>query len=283
MPEIYLHLDGQQKGPYQPAQVRQLLAEGKISAETSAWYQGLSEWSTVAKVLEAFSVTEGVPPPFVPPPPPPVPQAQAAQPPAKKGMSGCMLAVLIVGGIGLVSLPFIACLAGIALGPIEKGIERAKETMAMQRARQIGIAMFAYADDHNGAYHDGKTSTEVFQKLLDGNYVSDPATFYIAMPGKTKPTSNQLTAANVCYDVTSGVTSNSPDNVPVVFTTGYTVIYSAGITMRDPGASAPFRGIDVAYKGNGARFIQAGADGSIRNFIPLNFDPDGKTYQQLRP
>jgi type II secretory pathway pseudopilin PulG len=273
MPDIYLHLEGQQTGPYQLAQVRQLVAEGKLSTDTPAWYQGLSAWGTVASVLAAFPVT-GVPPVSIPPPPPP---------PVRQGMNGCALAAIIVcavfGGIFVLS-----CLAGIALGPITNGIKKAKENMAMQQARGIELAMFAYATDNNGAYPDGKTSTEVFQKLIDGKYISDPGIFYVAMPGKIKATSDKLTADNVCYDVTSGVAADSSDGLPVVFSTGYSVTYSAGASAtRDPGILTAFPGIDVAYKSNSARFIQAGPDGEIPDFIPANFDPGNKTYQQLRP
>src|ERR1700727_2004385 len=100
MPDIYLYLEGQQTGPYQAVQVRQLLAEGKVSAETPAWYQGLSEWSSLSKVLPAFPVEAG-PPVFVPPPPVTV----------KKEMNGCLLAALIVGGVGFFGIFVLSCLA----------------------------------------------------------------------------------------------------------------------------------------------------------------------------
>jgi hypothetical protein len=286
MAEIYLHIDGKQAGPYQPGQVRELLAGGKITGETSAWYQGLSQWSTVSNVLAAFpaevAAVGSVPPPPQMPPVPMPPPATAA--PVKKGMSGCVLAIIIVCVVGFVSIPFIACLAGIALGPITNGIKRAKQSVAMQHVRTIEIMMFAYANDHNGAYPDGKTSTEVFQKLIDGNYVTDPSIFYAAMPGKTKPTSNTLTADNVCYDVTSGVTLDASDDLPVVFSTGYTVTYSPGSSAtRDPGAQTPFDGMAVANKNNSARFMPDKGGGELPHFIPVNFDSGGKTYEQLRP
>ncbi len=277
MPDIYLYLEGRQTGPYQPAQVRQLLAEGKVSAETPAWRQGLNEWSTLAQVLAAFPA-EGVPPVFVPPAPlPPAPVA------AKKGMHGCLLAAIIVGVV-FVGIFVLSCLAGIALPPIAKGIEKAKEAMAMQQARSIDLAMFAYANDNNGAYPEGATSTEVFQKLIDGKYVSDPAIFYIAMPGKTKAKSDKLTADNVCYDATSGVTADSPGDLPVVFSTGYTVTYGpGGGAMRDPRAQTAFPGIAVAYKNYSARFWNAHPDGMAPQIIPSGVDLGTKTYRQLRP
>jgi len=278
MPDIYLHLQGQQAGPFQPAQVRQLLFEGKLSAETPAWYQGLTEWSTVSKVLAAFP-NENAPPVFVPPTPLPT-----APVPPQKGMHGCLLAAIIIGVVGLVSIPVLGCLAGIALGPITNGIKKAKENMSMQQARGIELAMFAYASDHNGAYPDGKTSTEVFQKLIDGKYVSDPAIFYVAMPGKTKPVTDTLVADNVCYDVTSGVGSDSSGDVPIVFSTGYIVTYSpGGGATRDPGVEAAFPGMAVAYKNNSAHFWNALPDGTVPQIIPSGVDLGSDTYQQLKP
>jgi len=275
MSDIYLHVDGAQTGPYQPDQVRQLLAEGKISAETLAWHQGLSEWAPVATVLVAFPAA-GAPVAFGPPPS------------AKKQTSGILQAVIIVGVVFIAIFVF-SCLAGIVVGPITAGIKQAHESMSMQACRTIGVAMFTYAAAHNGAYPDGATSTEVFQKLLDGKYITDPGLFYLAMPGKTKATSPTLTSANVSYDVTSGVTADSPDAVPVVFCTGYTVVYIGGVSASpDPAASTPFPGklspgIAVAYKNNGAQFLKAEPDGTVPNFIPAGFDPGTKTYRQLRP
>ena len=278
MRDIYLHAAGQQTGPYQPDQLRQMVAEGKVTAGTIAWYQGLSEWTSVDNVLASLS-TDGVPP---------IPSTPAKSPPAKKGMNGCLLAA-IIGVCALLALFVFSCLAGIALGPITTGIKKAKENISLQTSRAIALAMFQYANDNQGAYPDGKTSTEVFQKLIDGNYVSDPAIFYIAgMPDKIRPSSKTLTAANVCYDVTSGVTSDSPDSVPVVFCTGYTITYSPGASAQpDATTSAPFPGLGggmtVAYKNNAARFINASADGTVPAFIPADFSPGTKTYQQLRP
>jgi len=273
MPDIYLHLEGQQAGPYQPAQVRQLLAEGKVTGQTPAWYQGLAAWSTVAQILAAFPV-EGLP--LGAPPPPP-------SAPVKKGMPGWLIAVIILGAC-FMGLGVVSCLAGIALGPITKGIEKAKESAGLQQTRAIDLMMYAYAMDHNGAYPEGETSTEVFQKLLDEKYASDPAIFYMTMDGKTKATSNKLKAENVCYDVTAGVGSDSPAHLPVVFSTGYVMSYSAGIAvMRVPGAPTAFRGMAVGYKDNSAHFWAVLPDGTVPQVIPATFDPGTKIYRQLTP
>jgi len=205
-------------------------------------------------------------------------------PPAKKEMSGCIWALIIAGIVGFVGISGLSVLAGIALGPIQNGILKAKENASMQEARAISFAMFSYATDHNGAYPDGKTSTEVFQKLLDGKYVTDSGLFYVSMPGKTRATSSTLTAENVCFDVTAGVTSQTSDQIPLVFLTGYTITYTAGVAaMRDEGTATAFPGLSVAYKNNAARFLKADPDGRVANFIPAGFDPGTFTYQQLKP
>jgi len=270
MPDIFLHLDGQQAGPYQPAQIAQMLVDGKITFETPAWHQGLSEWSVLSKVVASFPPVPGMPP---------VPKPASK----KKGMSSWVIALLVVGGL-FAGLFVFSCLAGIALGPITSGIKKAKENASMQSARAIDLMMFSYASDHNGNYPDGATSTEVFQKLLDGGYASDPSIFYFPMPGKVRPTSHHLTADNVCYDVTSGIDSTSSDFVPVVFSVGYNISYAVGASPTlDPDVKSPFPGMTGAYKNNSARFIPRLPDGTIPHFIPLGFDPGTKTYKQLKP
>jgi len=110
------------------------------------------------------------------------------------------------------------------------------------------------------------------------------------MEGKTKPVSLRLKPENVCFDVTSPVDSSSPDGLPIVFSTGYKVNYVPG------GAAVPlvkpeYQGIAVCYKSNSASFLllpfqpatAENPDGSIPNFVPADFDPQGKTYRQLTP
>ena len=153
----------------------------------------------------------------------------------------------------------------------------------MQTSRAIGLDMFQYAVDHNGNYpRDGKTSTEVFQKLIDENYVSDPGDLYLHMPGKTKATSKHLTAENVCFDVTSGVTNSSPDSLPLVFSTGYTMTYEPGARLKLDLTldEMPFHGIAITYKSHLAKFIEPKFGKQMPEVVPDDFHPD-KTYTQL--
>jgi len=197
---------------------------------------------------------------------------------------------------------------GVCLGPMG-GPRFARHNAAMQQARQIGQCMFPYSTDHNGVYPDGNSSTEVFQKLIDGGYVTDPAIFYVPLPGKVKGVVGQkLKPENVCWDVTSGVDSRSSDLVPLVFLTGYRINYAAGgsaVPIIKPyppfwsvrtwsewwnGAPSPDYGPSgsaVFYKGNNAMYIKlwptTNSDYAMTNFVSPDFQPDGHTYRQLTP
>jgi hypothetical protein len=184
------------------------------------------------------------------------------------------------------------------------------ESRSMQMSREIALAMFAYSNDNNQNYPDGKSSTEVFQKLLDGHYVGEPSAFYLPLPGKMRPLPGQkLKPENVCFDVTSGIDSSSPDGLPIVFMTGYKVNYvpgGAAIPLLKPYPNfadeppawfdwwglpkppgGPVTGIAVTYKSNNARFMHfetsATLEKVIPNILPPDFNANGKTYRQLTP
>ena len=167
------------------------------------------------------------------------------------------------------------------------GLKQTQQDAWILQIHQIGLALFAYSNDNNQNFPDGKSSTEVFQKLLDGNYITDPGVFFVPLPGKTKALPGQrLKPENVSFDVTCCVDADVSDVLPLIFITGYKVTYA-------PGGSAVPRvkpypsGIVAYYKGTSSKFIIPGsspdANGSIANFVPVDFDPKGKTYHQLTP
>jgi len=51
MPDIYLLTEGKQEGPYTKEQVRQSLAESRISTDHPAWHEGLDNWVTVGDLI----------------------------------------------------------------------------------------------------------------------------------------------------------------------------------------------------------------------------------------
>ncbi len=164
--------------------------------------------------------------------------------------------------------------------------------------------MHAYSVDnveHDNLSPGGTSATEVFQKLMDGGYVTDPRLFYIPMPGKRPADEGQkLKPENVCFDVTDGVGPNDPGDLPLVFLTGFRVTYAPGTAAipvirpfpRYGASDSWFRasektygrvpGIGVFYKGQNAVWIRA-PDDVVHNFVPANFDAKGKTFRQLTP
>jgi hypothetical protein len=201
---------------------------------------------------------------------------------------------------GLLGIFFL----GIILNPFRRGllISVGKECPA---ARAIAGALNRYAKQ-NGKYPDGNSSTEVFQKLLDGNYLSDPSIFYLPFPGKTKAVPGQsLKPENVSWDVTSGAGPDDSDELPLVFVTGSKVNYVPGgsaVALATPlpgfyGKQQPTwiqrwnhdvlcsadGTLVVVYKGNSCVGYKLHTDGSVPNFIAPYFDAHGKTYRQLTP
>jgi hypothetical protein len=167
---------------------------------------------------------------------------------------------------------------------------KARESAAMQTSRTIALAMFQYANDHDGKYPTGSSSTEVFQQLIDGKYVTDPEIFYIEMADKSAATSNILKPENVSYDVTIPVDSKSPDGLPLVFLTGYRIEYKAGGSAVPLGKFVnPFGndGLAVCYQGHDAWFkvvkSEHANDGIVVNFVSPDFDAHGQKFQQLTP
>jgi hypothetical protein len=187
---------------------------------------------------------------------------------------------------GLILLFFVA----ILVAPMTRNDFGPRASPALQEVRTIGLAMFQYANDHNGLYPSGKSSTEVFQKLMDENYVIDSAIFYddsLKVPGKTKPTSKKLKPENICWDITVPVDTNSPDTLPLVFSTGYRIEYVSN------GKAVPLvkltwfgrSGLAVTYHSNSTQYIRDDglSDGVVTKVISSDFDPAGKTYTQLTP
>ena len=54
MAGIYFLIEGQPKGPYLEADVRQYLAEGRITNDQLAWREGLAEWMPISNILQSI-------------------------------------------------------------------------------------------------------------------------------------------------------------------------------------------------------------------------------------
>ena len=176
----------------------------------------------------------------------------------------------------------VALAAGIMLTPrIPRG-ERLPS--GVQAAHALGLALYSYAQDNGGSYPTGKSSTEVFQKLMDGGYITDPAIFYIPMSGKTPATGKTLKPENVCWDVTSGTRQDDPSDVILLFSTGTQMNYTLGAKVRVPDSS-PYGsdGLVAFYTNNSAAFISAENGEAVVHREGYGYNPKGQHYVQLTP
>jgi hypothetical protein len=191
----------------------------------------------------------------------------------------------------VITLLLILFLLAIAFGPIfsSNASHGHGHNPVMQNVRQIGQVLFSYAQDHNGTYPTGTSSTEIFQKLIDSGYVTDSSLFWEGMlkvPRKIKSTSTILKPENVCFDVTIPADFTSSDSLPLVFVTGYRIDYVPNGNATPLFSWAKdWTGLAVFYKGNNAIFLKSlgRSDGVVTHFTPQDFDPAGKKYVQLTP
>jgi hypothetical protein len=161
---------------------------------------------------------------------------------------------------------------------------------ALQAAHDIGLAMFSYANDNDQKYPTGKSSTEVFQKLIDGGYITDPSILYTAdlhVPGKSAASSNHLKPENVCWDITIPVDAVQSDGaLPLVFSTGYRIEYVPnGRATPLPKKGSEF--LAVFYVNNSVNGLpddsSSETNGIVPNVITRTFDAKGVKYVQLTP
>jgi hypothetical protein len=162
---------------------------------------------------------------------------------------------------------------------------------AVTKAQALGQVLAKYAADHDGKYPEGKTSTEIFQSLIDQGYLTDLSLLYYPMPGKIPATTKQLAPENVCWDMTGAVDANSPGDLPEVYSTGFNILYSLGSRPYSPplpwwqGLTDHTYARDfmaICDHDGKAKSIFTGSTSELE-FIPAELDLKGRTYVQLTP
>jgi prepilin-type N-terminal cleavage/methylation domain-containing protein len=180
----------------------------------------------------------------------------------------------------LVVIGIIAILAGVALGPITTGLKKAQQNSAVQQGHAIGMAMFAFANDNNQLYPDtsnpsaGKSgAAAVAYALLAGNYVTDPAQFWISGGQATKyagtgsAAASTIAATNISFDFTGagggGLGTTQAQYLPLLWNSVGTGAApslggSSAITISPPSTAAfGTTGVSVFYCNESAAFVTA--------------------------
>lgn len=63
-PSFWIVFEGKPAGPFQPAQLTQLILDGKLSKSTHVWRAGMVRWQAVEDTPEVLRLIALVPPPF---------------------------------------------------------------------------------------------------------------------------------------------------------------------------------------------------------------------------
>ncbi len=100
----------------------------------------------------------------------------------------------------LVVITIIGILATLAPQAINGVLMSANRIKALSAARNIGMALKTYANEHDGAFPSGDTASEAFSKLLpqdvgSSGYISDKKQFFVK-GSKYTPPSDSTTSGN---------------------------------------------------------------------------------------
>lgn len=171
MDNWYYHAGGENRiGPLDEAQMRDAMAAGRLRRDTLVWREGMSEWlplHTQAALLAMLPDGAASPPPLpaqrptaapISPSSPADAFAAAAMQrqggsgnhsgigsPPKRGLSGCMIALLV--GLALL-VPMIAILAAIALPAYNDYTIRSKVQLALAAGSTLERSVDDYIAEH---------------------------------------------------------------------------------------------------------------------------------------
>lgn len=63
-PSYFVALNGEQAGPFEPAEIRRLAERGELSANTLVWVQGMADWTAAGEVADLAVLFKSIPPPI---------------------------------------------------------------------------------------------------------------------------------------------------------------------------------------------------------------------------
>lgn len=156
----------QQVGPLSVEEMAARFRAGRITLETLVWRDGLPAWQPLRTVVDELGLLQATAAPPLPPSPPapPLPPqlpghagvagraAPAAQPlptlPAapRRGLSGGVIAALVIGGGIVVLVPVLAILAAIALPAYQQYTARAKVVQAVAALQPLKTQVLEFAE-----------------------------------------------------------------------------------------------------------------------------------------
>lgn len=127
--------------------------------------------------------------------------------------------------MGMLMVPVLSILFGLAVPAFSSVQERARQVQAVNNARQIIITLQSYAKEHEGKYPESSNANEAFRELFRGGYVDDeriftsPASPYVGDNniGRGPHLEDALSVGENHWAMTKGVTSKDDGDIPLVF------------------------------------------------------------------
>ena len=149
MSDWYYHAPGEGRvGPLAVETLRERFAAGRIRRDTLVWREGLGEWQPLERLSTELGIAPAdlyAPAPAAPPPLPPAAapstayaHSAAAIAPPKRGMSGCLIALIVVA---VLAVPMIGILAAIAIPAYQDYTLRAKVAAGAVSAEPLKLAV----------------------------------------------------------------------------------------------------------------------------------------------
>lgn len=199
----YANRSGHQQGPVDAETLRIAFARGDVDASSLVWRDGLAQWVTLAEVAGEIGIAAGLVPPAVPGARPFATSGTAAPAmrPAKPGMSGGMIAVIIVGVVVVLLAP-LGIIAAIAISQYQDYVAKAQFAEAVSLANLLEEK----ASEHYGSAGTCPNDADMQASGVRGKYVGrvefpgGPAPCAIVMVfADQEPTAVPLRGARVSF------------------------------------------------------------------------------------
>ncbi len=129
-------------GPLSSAELVAEFRQGRIALDTLVWREGQPHWQALADFSSELGLT-GATGTILPPPLPshPVPASQGVVAAPRSGLSGCMIALIVVAAL---AVPVLAILAAIAVPAYQQYVVRAKVASALPIAYSHKLALSSH-------------------------------------------------------------------------------------------------------------------------------------------
>jgi len=154
-------------GPLSDGELREHYRQRRLRRDSLVWRDGMAQWQPLEHVAAELGLESVTPDPTLPPPLPPVGATSVYTPvraaPPKKGMSGCLIALLVCAAL---AIPVAGILAAIALPAYNDYVQRTKVMEAVAAVQPLKAAIQEHVSRGNTCPDNDNTDlTALLQQL----------------------------------------------------------------------------------------------------------------------